>query len=807
MSIRFKILAGCLALTLLTALLGLFAQVAERRLGAVAFDIYDRAFMAVSYLREAQIDCSRLAAAARGGKHADMAALSRELQDDLDVVRDRAMSASGRAQAAALSGQVAVALPRLASDPKAAEPLQAAFDRLVERYADDGFRYRRDVSRMVAAQIGRTWIAIAGSLLAALAITAIVNRTIAPPIRRAVRIAQSIAAGHLDNAIAARGRSEPAELLRALSVMQASIAAGMARIKALMAAQAASHAGEIAAQHAEMQAALANMNQGLCLFGEDGRLKVANQRFAELFGAPVLGASSDAVLRAAGLQAVLEISRGGAVQAFSCDLPDGRSIAVSQQAVASGGWVATYEDVSERRAAEARLAHMARHDLLTGLPNRLLFGEHMHRLLGQAIAARGLGVLCLDLDRFKLVNDTLGHGIGDGVLREVAQRLRGCVRKGDLVARLGGDEFAVVQQSAEPDPIVQPNAATMLAQRIIAAIAEPFEVDGHRIIIGTSIGIALMGDATTQQDASGDPNDTATSEDLLKRADLALYRAKTGDHGGFSFFEAEMDTRMQARRLLEQDLRQAVAANQFELFYQPLVESGGRLSGFEALLRWRHPERGLVSPAVFIPLAEEVGLMPAIGGLVLRRACADAALWPSHLKVAVNLSPLQFRDTLVEEVASALAMTGLSSRRLELEITESVLLQDDERVLAILHAIRALGVRIAMDDFGTGYSSLGYLSRFPFDKIKIDQSFVRGMTEREDCLAIVRAVIGLGRSLGIAINAEGVETAAQHAALVREGCGELQGFLFSRPRPSSSVPDMLRELAAAPCVPAEALVS
>ncbi len=792
MSIRFKILAGCLGLTLLTGMLGLFAQIAERRLGTIAFNIYDNAFMAVSYLREAQIDCSRLASDARHSAHSASisSALSQEVLDDLEVVRERAMSSAGRAQAAALRRQATTQLPRLAGDPAAAAALQAAFSRLVERFADDGFRYREGVSQLVRAQIRRTWIAIGGSLLAAVAITILISRTIAPPIRRAVRVAQSIAAGRLDNLISAKGRGETAELLRALSAMQASIASGMARINALMAQQAASHAGELAAQHAQMQAALANMNQGLCLFGEDGRLKVANHRFADMFGAPALGAEADEVLRAAGLGAIIDVSRDGSVPAFSCTLPDGRSIAVSQQAIASGGWVVTYEDVSERQAAEARLAQMARHDLLTGLPNRLLFSEHVDRILAaDGGASQNLAVLCLEIHRFKFINDTLGHGVGDALLRAVAQRLQSCVRKGDVVVRLGGDEFALVQEASESDSVGQPNAATMLAQRIIEAMSASFEIEQHQIVVGASLGIALP-----LHEASG-RDDLSTSEALLKQADLALRRARADEGCGFRFFEAEMDTRMQARRLLEEDLRRALQEGQFELFYQPLMQSLGAVAGFEALLRWRHPDRGLVSPAVFIPLAEEVGLMPAIGKLVLRQACADAAAWPEALKVAVNLSPMQFRASLVDDVLEALSATGLPPQRLELEITESVLLQDDEKVLAILHAIRGFGVRIAMDDFGTGYSSLGYLRRFPFDKIKIDQSFVRGLTERQDCLAIVRAVIGLGRSLGIAINAEGVETQAQHAALVGEGCDELQGYLFSKPRPSAAVPEMLHALA------------
>jgi diguanylate cyclase (GGDEF)-like protein len=421
---------------------------------------------------------------------------------------------------------------------------------------------------------------------------------------------------------------------------------------------------------------------------------------------------------------------------------------------------------------------MARHDLLTGLPNRLLFSEHVQAAFAHGRHDGSSAVLCLDLDRFKAVNDMLGHPAGDALLRAVARRMLACMREGDLMVRLGGDEFAVVQAATS-----QPIEATALAQRLIEALAEPFEIAQQRVEIGVSVGIALAQDVAV-------PNPEA----LIKCADLALYRAKADGRGCYRFFEAEMDVRMQARRALELDLRGALARGQLELFYQPQVLAGSGISGFEALLRWHHPTHGLVSPGVFIPLAEEIGLICLIGNWVLQQACVAAATWPEEVTVAVNLSPAQFRGrVLADDVAMALAATGLSPHRLELEITETVLLQDDERVLETLHALRALGVRIAMDDFGTGYSSLGYLGRFPFDKIKIDQSFVRGVTDRQDCLAIVRAVIGLGRSLGMSVVAEGVETQEQLAKLTSEGCSQIQGYLFGRPQPESAIGEMLRQ--------------
>ena len=780
MTIRLKILLGCLSLTLLTFVLGVYAQDAERKLGNVAFDIYDNAFMAMSYLRSAEVEFAHVADDARqpGWSAANADEAGHEVLTDLDVARERAMSPNGRREVASLQTRIAAVLPHLRDDHAGADAIRAAFDRLVEIFAGDAYRYRKGVGLMVARQIRDSSAAIGASLFAALAITWLVGHLIAPPVRAAVRVAQSIAAGNLENPIAATGRGETADLLRALAIMQQSIAAGITRIKSLMDQMALTHAGEMAAQHAQMDAALSNMTQGLCLFDAAGRLLVANRRFADMFATPVPGQTSDEVLHAAGLGMLANAARDGAIETISCELPDGRGIAVSHSAVAGGGWVATYEDVSERRAAEQRLADMARHDQLTGLPNRLLFSEHMRSLLTGEPPDDGVALLCIDLDRFKSVNDTLGHPAGDSLLRVVGQRLRGCTRATDMVVRLGGDEFAIIQEG-------QPEAATSLAQRVISILAEPFEIDGHRISIGGSVGIAVASDSL------------ASGEALLKSADLALYRAKAEGRGVWRFFEAEMDLRMQARRKMEFELREAVALNQFEVFYQPLMRGDEGISGFEALVRWRHPERGLVSPADFIPLAEEVGLIPAIGRWVLQRACTDAASWPARLKVAVNLSPSQFRGPLVQEVTDALDASGLPAALLELEITESLMLADEEQVLGTLHRLRALGTRIAMDDFGTGYSSLGYLRRFPFDKIKIDQSFVRNMTDRQDCLAIVRAVIGLGRSLGMAVNAEGVETDGQRDALLGEGCLELQGYLFSRPKPASEVAELLRRLGCA----------
>jgi diguanylate cyclase (GGDEF)-like protein len=774
MSIRSKILAGCLALTALTGILGLYSLRAERELGELALRIYDDAFMGVSYLRSAQVGFALLDMSTRQGTLQPEAVEG--ILDDLQVAQDRAMSAEGRAVARGLGEAVASVAAHGGDDNVVPTfvTVQARFEAAVETFSGDGFRYRRKVGNLVTQQKQHSLGVLAVAVLGALGITILLTKLIAPPVLRAVRIAQAIAAGHLDNAIIVRGRDETAQLLRALAIMQSSISQALARIHALMDQRATSHAGELAAQHARLEAALDNMNQGLCLFAADGRLAVFNRRFVEMFGAPRVGASAETVLSGAGLQMLLESADDGAIATLSCDLPDGRSIAVSQQSVAGGGWVATYEDISERRANEARLGHMARHDALTGLPNRLLFSEHMRHLLARGRRGTGAALLCLDLDRFKTVNDTLGHPAGDEVLRTVTQRLRDCTRETDLVVRFGGDEFAIVQEQAD-----QPRDAISLARRVIEALSKPFDVGGQEVIIGTSIGIAMSTDATDSPEA------------LHKCADLALYRAKADGRGAFRFFEREMDIAAQARRSLELDLRRALAENRFELYYQPLVHPDG-IVGFEALLRWHHPDRGVISPADFIPLAEEIGLIGRIGAWVLVQACSAAATWPGTLKVAVNLSPAQFRTrSLIDDAANALAISGLAATRLELEITESILIQEGDTVLETLHALRRQGIRIAMDDFGTGYSSLSYLRRFPFDKIKIDQSFVKGMDEDEDCRTIVRAVIGLGRSLRMSVNAEGVETFTQLAALREEGCLEIQGYLFSKPRPAAEIAGLL----------------
>jgi len=435
-------------------------------------------------------------------------------------------------------------------------------------------------------------------------------------------------------------------------------------------------------------------------------------------------------------------------------------------------------DITERKRAEARLAFLAQHDGLTSLPNRNLLRQQMDEiLLHTRRSAEKVAVLVLGLDNFKSVNDTLGHGIGDKLLRGVAKRLRSTLREEDTLARLNSDEFAIVQTGMS-----RPEDAVLLARRLLEAIADPYLLDDHSVVIGATIGIAMA------------PSDGDESDKLLKHADMALSRAKTESRGTFAFFEAGMDARAQRRRKIELDLRDAIQNDVLKPYYQPLIDlSSGRITCFEALVRWPHPERGMISPADFIPVAEETGLINSLGVLMLRRACMDAALWPDDVRVAVNLSPAQFRTSNLLSIAmDALKQSGLSPKRLELEITETLLLEKSEQVLASLHALRALGVRISMDDFGTGYSSLSYLRSFPFDKIKIDQSFVRDLDANRDAQAIIRSIASLGMGLGVTITAEGVETRAELSCLRAEGCHEGQGFLFSRARPNAEVVELLK---------------
>ncbi len=555
-----------------------------------------------------------------------------------------------------------------------------------------------------------------------------------------------------------------------------------------------SHERELQAQNMRFDAAVSNMSQALLMFDASQRLVICNKRYLEMYGLSgeivkpgctirellehrtQLGSFSDSIDQY--LQNLTAAMTQGRAMGRMVELADGRTISVLSRPMADGGWVATHEDITERRRAEQRIAHMAGHDALTDLPNRVLFRERLAQAVADVHRGERLAVLYLDLDRFKGVNDTLGHQVGDELLKVVAERLRATVRETDTVARVGGDEFAILQTG-----LVDLSDTAALARKICDAIRASYELLGHAVVIDTSIGIAVA------------PDDGVEPDELLKNADMALYGAKADGRGTHRFFEPEMDARMKTRRTLELALRAALANNEFELFYQPLVSlTDGQITSCEALLRWHHPERGMVPPAEFIPVAEEIGLIVPIGEWVIRKACADAAQWRDDVKVAVNLSPIQVMNrNLVSVVVGALASAGLPASRLEIEITESVLMQNTETTLAALHQLRALGVRISMDDFGTGYSSLSYLRSFPFDKIKIDRCFINDLAKgAAGSGAIVQAITGLARNLGMVTTAEGVETEEQLERVKALGCTEMQGYLFSPPRHKRELARLLK---------------
>ncbi|MHC2623821.1 diguanylate cyclase (GGDEF)-like protein/PAS domain S-box-containing protein [Bradyrhizobium huanghuaihaiense] len=545
-----------------------------------------------------------------------------------------------------------------------------------------------------------------------------------------------------------------------------------------------------------LDTAMNTMTQGLLMFDQDERLIVCNRRYIEMYGL-----SADIVKPGAHFRDVIQHrhdtgSFDGDVDAY-CDgilgsveqthrtiveTGGGRLIEIKNQPGAAGGWLATHDDVTERIRADERIAHMAHYDALTDLPNRVLMRSHLERRVAELAEGRPFAILYIDVDEFKGVNDSLGHEVGDELLRQVASRLRACVSGNDLVARLGGDEFAIVKAGTNDQAEL-----TRLADTILSALRAPVSCKGQEVLTDASIGVAIA------------PEHGDNLDDLLKRADLAMYAAKSEGRGTFRIFVPEYDAKARQRRQLELDLRQALARGEFEVHYQPLVDLAANVvTGCEALLRWRHPERGMVSPADFIPVAEDTGLIGEIGEWVLKQACNEAASWPGNIHIAVNVSPVQFRSrSLALKVAAALADSGLAPGRLELEITETVLIRDDEEALTILQQLRELGVRIALDDFGTGYSSLSYLHRFPFDKIKIDRSFISDIGEPEDSSPIVQAVVHMAAARHMATTAEGVETEAQREVLRQLGCSQMQGWLFSPAVPAAKLKQLLSAQAAA----------
>jgi diguanylate cyclase (GGDEF)-like protein len=736
-SFRRQFLVVTICLLAVNLMIGVFARYQQRAIIDYSVTIYDTAFISTNYVSLAQIafqhyidDRSRAAGMELTSKANE---LLETVLDDMDVAIERSSSPLARAQGLEIRTEIAALLDLGIGAPDLENRIAATqkkMEQLHGRNSDVGLQARDDIE----AFSYKSDVLLLCSILTSIMLAGLVLLVI----HRMIRSLNQRSSDHL-------------------------------------------------------YAALEGMPQGLTMFDDQQRLIVCNEKYSAMYQVPdgltEPGTPVRAILEhrlkigTATINAEHFVEEGLAfvsqstVVSFEHQLQDGRIIALTRAPLSTGGAVTIHMDVTEKRNSEKQIAFLAHHDALTGLANRVQLREHIEKTLQHVTRGSKASVLCLDLDNFKVINDTLGHSVGDALLCAVSKRLRDLVRDTDLVSRTGGDEFSIVQSGAEP-PMA---ASAALAARIVEALSVPFDLGDHNVVIGASVGIAIA------------PDDGDNADQLLKNADMALYRAKEDGRARYHFFETEMDVKAQARRILELDLRNAITAGEFEVFYQPIVNlAENRINGFEALLRWNHPTRGRVAPNDFIPLAEETGLIGPIGEWVIRQACSEAKTWPSGLRVAVNVSPVQFRNkTLVSAVVSALAASGLHPDLLELEITETVLMNNNEATLTALHQLRSLGVRISMDDFGTGYSSLSYLRSFPFDKIKIDQSFVRDLAERPDSIAIIRAVAGLGLSFGVTTTAEGVETQEQLDQMRAEGCTEVQGYFYSRPVPASEIAQLL----------------
>ena len=736
-SFRRRFLALTVILMLVNLAIGLFARQQQHAIIDHAVNIYDTAFISTNYVNLAQIafqhyvdERTRAAGAAETSRANE---LLEDVLDNMDVAIERSSSAMIRADGQDIKDRLTELRGLAAGDTTLEDRITALrkkMERLRQRNSDVGLKTRDDIENFSL----KADLLLLGSIFTSFTLAGIV-----------------------------------------LLVMH--------RMISSMKRRSIDH----------LHAALEGMPQGLSMVDDQLQLIVCNARYSEMYDLPAELTQPRTPLRSI----LVHRARHGTAAAGSDDfvaeelalaaerttvtleqqLHDGRIISLIKAPLNTGGSITIHMDVTEKRNSEKKIAFLAHHDALTGLANRVQLREHIEKTLKLGERGGKAAILCLDLDNFKTVNDTLGHSVGDALLCAVASRLQALLRDDDLVSRTGGDEFAIVQAGHEPAM----QASATLASLIVETVSAPFEIGDHTVVIGASVGIAIA------------PDDGSDPDQLLKNADMALYRAKGEGRARFHFFEMEMDVKAQSRRLLELDLRRAVGSGEFELFYQPIVNlAENRITGFEALLRWNHPTRGRVPPSEFIPVAEETGLIGSIGEWVIRNACNEAKTWPTDLRVSVNVSPVQFRSKgLAAIVTSAVANSGLLPNRLELEITETVLMHNNEETLATLNQLQSLGVRISMDDFGTGYSSLSFLRSFPFDKIKIDQSFVRALIDNPDCIGIIRAIADLGQSMGITTTAEGVETQEQLDQMRSEGCTEVQGYFYSRPVPAGEIVALL----------------